>query len=158
MNLLRKIIFLFISILCLVSSGQGMAQHDHHHETQSPDVRVAVEFPVMMKDHTLTSMRDHLLALAEIQEAIGSSQYDKAASIAENRLGLTALKSHHAFENSQFMPKEMQEIGSQMHRHASQFAVEVQNAGATGDLKLAMLALSKTTQTCVACHAGYRLK
>jgi hypothetical protein len=45
-----------------------------------------------------------------------------------------------------------------MHRNASKFAIEVQNTGATGDLKPALLALSKTTQACVACHAGYKLK
>jgi hypothetical protein len=52
----------------------------------------------------------------------------------------------------------MQDVGTQMHRNASKFAIEVQNTGATGDLKPALLSLSKTTQACVACHAGYKLK
>jgi cytochrome c556 len=56
------------------------------------------------------------------------------------------------------MPKGMQEIGTQMHRSASKFAIEVQNSSATGDVRPALLALSKTMQACVACHAGYRLK
>ena len=56
------------------------------------------------------------------------------------------------------MPKDMQDIGTQMHRSASKFAIEVQNPGATGDIKLALIALSETTQACVACHAGYKLK
>ena len=111
-----------------------------------------------MKDHTLASMRDHLLAISQIQEAIGTGQYDTAASIAETRLGQTALKAHHAKENSAYMPKGMQELGTQMHRTASQFAIEIQSASATGDIKPAMLLLSKTTQACVACHAGYKLK
>ena len=38
------------------------------------------------------------------------------------------------------------------------FAIEIQNSSATGDIKPAMIALSKITQVCVACHAGYKLK
>ena len=147
-------------VICssLAISSLALAQHDHGHGAPTADTRVAVEYPPAMKEHTLTSMRDHLLALSQIQEAMGNGQYDKAAQIAETRLGQTALKSHNAYENSKFMPKGMQEIGTQMHRSASKFAIEVQNSGATGDVKPALIALSKTTQACVACHAGYRLK
>jgi cytochrome c556 len=56
------------------------------------------------------------------------------------------------------MPKGMQDIGTAMHRSASRFAIEAQNSAATGDLKPALLALSRTTQACVACHAAYRLE
>ena len=147
---------LFIAGMAVI--GFAFAQHNHGHEAALTDTRVAVEFPGSMKEHILTNMRDHLLAVSQIQEAIGNGQYDKAAQIAENRLGQTALKTHNAYENSKFMPKGMQEIGTQMHRSASKFAIEVQNSGATGDIKPAMLALSKTTQACVACHAAYKLK
>ena len=122
------------------------------------DNRVPVDFPAPMQKHILANMRDHLLAISQIQEAIGKGEYDKASDIAENRLGQTALKTHGAYENSKFMPKGMQEIGSTMHRNASKFAIEIQNTSATGDIKPAIIALSKTTQACVACHAGYRLK
>jgi len=153
MNRLKVIIF-----SSLVISGLSFAQHDHGHGAPSADTRVAVEYPPAMKEHTLTSMRDHLLVLSQIQEAMGDGQYDKAAQIAETRLGQTALKAHNAYESSKFMPKGMQDIGTQMHRSASKFAIEVQNSGATGDVKPALIALSKTTQACVACHAGYKLK
>lgn len=156
MNKLSTIIFLAISNI--VMSNFALAQHDHSHVTSAEDSRIAVEFPESMKQHTLTSMRDHLLAISQIQEAIGNGQYDQAAHIAETRLGQSALKSHHALESSKFMPKGMQDIGSQMHRSASKFAVEVQNSSATGDVKQALLALSKTTQSCVACHSAYKLK
>lgn len=143
---------------CFTISSIAFAQHNHGHGALPADTRVAVEYPPAMKEHTLTSMRDHLLAISQIQEALGNGQYDRAAEIAETRLGQTALKAHNANENSKFMPKGMQDIGNQMHRSASKFAVEIQNSGATGDLKPALLALSKTTQACVACHAGYKLK
>ena len=157
MNKLKIISLVLLLISGMAISGYVVAQH-HGHEALTADTRVAVEFPAPMKEHILTNMRDHLLAISQIQEAMGNGKFDKAAEIAENRLGQTALKTHNAYENSKFMPKGMQEIGNQMHRSASKFAIEVQNSGATGDMKPAMLALGKTTQACVACHAGYKLK
>ena len=157
MNKLKIISLVFPLISGIAISGYVFAQH-HGHEALVADTRVAVEFPAPMREHILTNMRDHLLAISQIQEAMGNGKFDKAAEIAENRLGQTALKTHNAYENSKFMPKGMQEIGNQMHRSASKFAIEVQNSGATGDLKPALIALSKTTQACVACHAGYKLK
>lgn len=134
------------------------AQHEHIHSAPTTDNRIVADFPPAMQQHILSNMRDHLLAISEIQEAIGKGNYDKAADIAETRLGQTALKTHGAYENSKYMPKGMQEIGSTMHRNASKFAIEIQNTSATGDVKPAMIALSKTTQACVACHAGYKLR
>ena len=122
------------------------------------DNRVAVDFPALMKEHILTNMRDHLQTISLIQEAMGKGQYDKAAQLAEDRLGMNTLKLHGAYENSKFMPKGMQEAGTAMHRNASKFAIEVQNTAATGNIKPALIALGNTTQACVACHAGYKLK
>jgi hypothetical protein len=122
------------------------------------DTRSAVKFPAAMKQHTLANMRDHLLAIAQIQEALAAGKYDLAATTAEKRLGMTSLVDHDAAHQAKFMPKGMQDIGTAMHRSASQFAVEAQNASATGDLPKALSALSRVTQSCVACHAGYRLE
>lgn len=158
MNKFKTFIFSCVVISGLSIFSFAFAQHQHSHDSSPIDTRVAVEYPPAMKEHTLANMRDHLLAISQIQEAIGNEQYDKAAEIAETRLGQTALKAHNAYENSKFMPKGMQEMGNQMHRSASKFAIEIQNSGATGDIKPAMIALSKTTQSCIACHAGYKLK
>ncbi len=103
-------------------------------------------------------MRDHLLALQEIQQALAAGSYERASSIAENRLGMTSLKSHGAHDVAKFMPEGMQAIGTQMHRSASRFAVEATNAGVTGDVKPALGALAAVTAQCVACHAGYRMR
>jgi hypothetical protein len=113
-----------------------------------------------MQSHTLTNMRDHLLALREIQEALSRSQFDQASDIAEQQLGMSSLKLHGVHEVAQFMPKGMQEAGTAMHRSASQFATVAKDAPATGDLKPALAALARLNQTCVACvacHAAYRL-
>ena len=53
------------------------------------------------------------------------------------------------------MPQGMQDIGTQMHKAASRFALEATNAGATGDMRKALTALAEVTSQCVACHAAY---
>ena len=103
-------------------------------------------------------MRDHLLALQEIQEALGRGQEDAAGRIAEQRLGMSSLGLHGAQEVAKYMPQGMQNVGTEMHRNASRFALAAQNAGVTGDLKPALEALSKVTAACVGCHAAYRLQ
>lgn len=122
-----------------------------------PDTRELVQFPEPLRDHTLASMRDHLLTLQRIQEALATGKYDEAAKLAEARLGLSSFGLHQAHEVAKYMPKGMAEAGTAMHRAASRFAVAAQTAGATGDIKPAVEALSQVTLACVSCHAGYRL-
>lgn len=148
--------------LGLLLVGVGVAQqhtHRHGHVARSAgDTRQLVHFPDELREHTLANMRDHLLALQEIQEALARKQEDKAAQIAEERLGLSSLTLHGAHEVAKYMPQGMQDAGTEMHKSASRFAIEAQNAGVTGDLRPALDALSKVTAQCVGCHAGYRLK
>jgi hypothetical protein len=148
----------------LVAGVLALAQHQHgSHEAQtghamSEDRRVPVTFPPQLREHTLVNMRDHLLALAQIQEALARGAYDEAGRIAEQRLGMTSLVAHNAHEAAKYMPQGMQDAGTAMHRGASRFAVELQKTAVTEDLKPALAALAETTQACVACHAGYRLQ
>ncbi|MEJ2175616.1 MAG: hypothetical protein P8Y76_12100 [bacterium] len=156
--------------LCLAASGLlgtaylALAQHQHEsHGAQTDhaapdDRRVIVKFPDQLRAHTLANMRDHLLALAQIQDALATGAFDEAGRIAEQRLGMTSLVAHNAHEAAQYMPQGMQDAGTAMHRGASRFAVELQKTAVTDDLKPALAALAETTRACVACHAGYRLK
>jgi cytochrome c556 len=123
----------------------------------STDPRKLVKMPDMMQNHMKQNMRDHLLALSEIEEALGASQYARAADIAEHRLGMSSLDEHGASHMAGFMPKEMQAIGTEMHHAASRFAVSVRNAEVNGDLRPAMTDLAKVSRQCVACHAGFRI-
>jgi hypothetical protein len=158
---------------CLLVAPLANAQHMHSEPPAEPaasassadhaahgagDARQWVRFPGPMAQHQLANMRDHLLALAQIQDALARSNWDQAAQIAENRLGMTSLKAHGAHEASKYMPQGMQDIGTAMHHGASRFAIEAQSASASGDLKPALAALALTTQACVACHAAYRLQ
>jgi hypothetical protein len=120
------------------------------------DVRQLVKMPAPMTQHMLSNMRDHLLAITEIQRALGTGEYQRAADIAEQRIGLSSLESHGASHMAPFMPKPMQDIGTQMHKAASQFALVAQETGADANVARAVGALSSVTEQCVACHAAYR--
>jgi hypothetical protein len=162
-----KRIFAPIALLSfVVVGGYSLAwgQHNQHSGSghgavsSGTDDRELVRFPDALREHTLANMRDHLLALQEIQEALARGQEDVASRIAERRLGMSSLSLHGAHDVAKYMPQSMQDIGTEMHRSASRFAVEVQNSGATADLRPALEALSKVTAACVSCHAAYRLQ
>ncbi len=121
------------------------------------DSRIRVKLPDMMQQHMLSNMRDHLLALQEITQYLADQQYDMAAEVAENRLGMSSLQLHGAEHMGKFMPAEMGTIGTNMHKAASQFALAAKDAEVEGGLNLAFSALSKVMQQCVACHKGYRV-
>jgi hypothetical protein len=153
-------------LLAIVSFGGYVllaAAQQHQHEMSAPstnqaDARQRVTFPEPMRVHTIANMRDHLLSLQEIDVALSRNDFDKAASIAEKRLGMSSLELHGAAHIAPYMPQGMQEIGTQMHRAASQFAVAAQNASVSNDLRPALAALGAVMQQCVACHAAYRLQ
>jgi len=106
------------------------------------DARQSVSMPEMMQTHMRANMRDHLLAISEIQTALAAGQYDVAAEIAELRLGMSSLDAHGARHMAGFMPDGMQTIGTAMHHAASRFAATAQEAAVTNDLAGALGALS----------------
>jgi len=146
----------------LAATGAEQPNHDMHEQhamQHAPaDSRPLVELPEQMRLHMLSNMRDHLLALQQIQDALANERFDEAAQIAEARLGMTSLELHGAHDVAPYMPKQMRTIGSGMHRAASQFAVTAGDAAATGDSKSALAALANVTAQCVACHEGFRVQ
>lgn len=149
-----------VPAMLLLAAGCAATEHAGHarHEAPATDGRVAVDFPEPLRTHTLANMRDHLLALQEIQQALAGGAYDRAAAVAETRLGMTSLHAHGAHDVAKFMPGGMQAMGTAMHRAASRFAVAAADAGATGDFRKALGALADVMAQCVACHAAYRMK
>lgn len=134
-------------------------QHEQHTAQQAPsDTRPLVQLPEQMRLHMLSNMRDHLLALQQIQDALANERFDDAAQIAEQRLGMTSLELHGAHDVAPYMPAPMRKIGSGMHRAASQFAIAAGDAAASGDVKPALAALADVTAQCVACHEGFRVQ
>lgn len=118
------------------------------------DSRQLVKMPLMMQNHMLLNMRDHLMAIKEITQYLAQEEFDKAAEVSEMRLGMSSMNSHGASHMSQVMPKEMVQIGTSMHKNATKFALIAQE----GELKPALMALSELTKSCIACHEGYRIK
>jgi hypothetical protein len=159
----RLLLIASVSGAIVLVGNMAIAQHQGHqhhkrHDTTATDTRVLVKFPPKLVEHTLANMRDHLRTLQEINNALAQGQYDKAAKIAEGRLGMSSLRLHGAHEVAKYMPQGMQDAGTAMHRAASRFAIEVQNAAVTDDLKPALAVLGEVMSACVGCHAGYRLK
>lgn len=157
-----RILTMALAVVGASSYGLLAGAQTHQHEMAAPagthgDGRQLVQFPEPMRLHTITSMRDHLLALQEIDMALSRNDFDKAASVAEGRLGMSSLELHGAAHIAPYMPQGMQDIGTQMHRSASRFAVEAQNASVSSDVRPALAALGTVMQQCVACHATYRL-
>jgi hypothetical protein len=138
---MRTVGFILLAICC--SSAAGAA-----------DSRELVRLPEMMQEHMLANMRDHLRTLDEILGDVAEDQWDRAADVAEHRLGMSSLAAHDARHMAEFMPQAMQAMGLNMHRAASRFAVTVQE----GDRTAACRGLRAITAACVACHAAYRVR
>ena len=161
-----------VTALVLGSAAFGQSEHHMHHHMQHgaaaamdhgpahapEDLRTLVELPDELRLHMLANMRDHLLALQQIQEALAGDEFETAAKIAEQRLGMTSLQRHGAHAVGPFMPETMRMTGTAMHRAASQFAVTASDASATGDVRPALADLARVTAQCVACHEGVRVQ
>lgn len=137
-----------ISIALLFSLVLGVCSTAYANE----DKRQFVAMPKMMQKHQLANMRDHLMAINEILLNMGKDELDKAAEIAETRLGMSSLSTHGASHMAKVMPKGMSAIGTSMHKAASRFALIAEE----GDALPAYKALQTVTAACVACHAGYK--
>lgn len=125
-----------------------------HHQAS----RIDVVFPASLKRQTLSSMRKHLQGLAEIQQALADRKFGEAAEIATMTLGMSSMHGDQMAEEAKYMPRGMRKMGALMHQRAAEFALSAQDASATGDVRPPLRALSRLTETCVACHAVYRLR
>jgi cytochrome c556 len=138
-----RMLILLTLLTCLCSSS-ALAE----------DTRQLVKLPAMMQAHMLANMRNHLETLDMILGYLAQGELDRAADTAESRLGMSSLETHDAKHLAQFMPKEMQAIGTNMHHAASRFVLKAQE----GDTLAAYNALHTITANCVACHAAYRIR
>jgi len=143
------------------TTGGERQTHEQHSalvaDGAQGDSRELVKFPEPMRLHTIASMRDHLLALQQIDVALSKGDFEAASRVAEQRLGMTSLETHGASHLAPYMPKGMQDIGTEMHHAASRFAVEAENASVSNDVRPALAALGAVMTQCVACHSAYRL-
>ncbi len=147
----------------LGSAAAADAHRQMHEQMQmgggaAPESRQFVEFPASLLQQELTHMRQHLVILGQLQADLSKGDYSEAATLAEQNLGMSSLSLHGAEQVAKYMPQGMREIGTAMHQAASRFAIAAANAGATGDVRPALAALSDVTRQCAACHTTYRLR
>ena len=141
--MIKKIIIL--ASICVFSSSIADAQEDP---------REFVAFPPELQLKMMSNMRDHMAALSEILADMAYDDLNKAADVAEHRLGLSARHSHNTAGLAKYMPQGMRQAGFNMHSAASSFA----QIAKKGDAEAAYEALSEVTSACVECHAGYRIR
>ena len=152
-----------VPLLASVSLMSAWAQTPHGHSphaahTTNPDTRQLVKFPPRLERNTLATMRKHLQGLAEVQQALAERHFDQAAQVATMTLGMSSMRGDQADEEAKYMPPDMKKLGMQLHQRAEEFALAAQEAAVTGDTHKPLLLLSRMMQTCVACHATYRLR
>jgi alpha-acetolactate decarboxylase len=132
-----------------------------HNQPVRSDNRQLVKLPAMMQEHMLANMRDHLLALGEMLDALAQGKVDVAGKIAESRLGMSSLEAHGASHMAQFMPEGMRATGTAMHRAASRFVTIARDAelepGIEAQHKV-YSALGDIITNCNACHQAYRIR
>ena len=145
--------------------AQPMPMHPGSMRADSPatasaarDGRVPVAFPPALKREVLATMRMHLRGLAQIQQAMAQGRYDEAARFASMTLGMASMHGEQARREARYMPPGMRALGQRLHMQAGRFALAAQDATATGDTRKPQQLFGQMMQTCVACHASYRLK
>jgi hypothetical protein len=175
----RLLTFVAAGAIAVVATA-ATAQHMHMMDSggapavSSADSRVLMHFPAMMQTQMLKNMRDHVETLDAIMSAVAGGDYAKASTIAKERLGLDSPSAAGCKPTvagakpppsdsmdammAQYMPSPMRAIGLSMHTAASDFADVAARADATHDTSAVLLALSRITPNCVACHTAYRLR
>ena len=146
-------------------------KHQNHMAMSMPDDRQAVQFPPEMQANFLRNMRDHMQTLDGIILALAAGDNTAAAKLAAERLGLdspsaagckpkpagqSAIPEPGSMDEmmAKHMPEPMRNVGLSMHAAASDFA----RTAAARDNTATLTALSKITQSCVACHSAFRLR
>lgn len=126
-------------------------QHDMsmHHNMSMMDTRTSLNMPAEMKQHQLSNMREHTEAVQSIIGLISENKFEEASKIAHAKLGLNPemQKMCSSFGNEKFMT-----LGMAFHKSGDDLGDALQ----TKDVKASLIALNKTMQYCVECHATYR--
>ncbi len=125
-------------------------------ESQFMDLRSYVEMPEKARQILQEDMLDHLAVLNEINRYLAENDLPAAADVAENGMGRSLLSKYQDEEMrpGRHMPKEMREIGWELHDAAAQLVT----AARQGNMKKTLLAYQRITGACVACHYSYRIR
>jgi cytochrome c556 len=117
-----------------------------------------VEMPEFAEKHLMKLMRGHLGALQGITQLLSQHKYEKAADLAEERLGMSSVEIHFEKYVGKYMPKDMRAHAEGMHEAATRFAADARIAAKGGELDKALASMSIVIKQCVACHSAYRVR
>jgi len=125
-------------------------------QEQFTDLRTLVEIPDKARQVLHEDMLDHLAVLSEINRYLAENDLPAAAEVAETGMGRSLLAKYQDkdMRPGRYMPKEMREIGWELHNAANEFATMARK----GDLKKTLLAYHRISSACVACHYSYRTR
>ena len=144
-------IFTVLSVYGANMSNDMMSAHSmmQHNGASFSDKRVSLGLPQFAKNRQLANMREHLKAVNDIVKFIALGNFDKASSIAKNKLGLTdaMLKECKKFDREDF-----KSLGFAFHKSANKLAKVLK----TKDTKQSLTALSNTLGYCVSCHDTFK--
>jgi hypothetical protein len=123
---------------------------------QFTDFRTLVEIPEKPRLILMEDMLDHLAVLNEINRFLAANDLRSAAEVAETGMGRSLLSKYQDQEMrpGKYMPKEMREIGWELHNAAAEFSMVARQ----GNLQKTMTAYQRITAACVACHYSYRIR
>lgn len=138
-----KSVVLFCALAMLVTTTAGRSQ---------------VEMPEFAEKHLMKMMRGHLGALQGITHLLSQHEYEKAADVAEQRLGMSSVEIHFQKYVGKYLPKDMRAQAEGMHEAATGFAATARKAAKGNELDKALESLSKVINRCVSCHSAYRVR
>jgi hypothetical protein len=150
---MRQIAFSVLVLAGVAGFNTAMAAEEmmHHgdHHMAGMDTRISLGLPAPMKQHQLTNMREHVVAIQAIVGLIADSKFEDAAKIAHKQLGLSPEMQSMCsmFENDKFKA-----LGFAFHQSGDDLGDVLQ----TRDVHASLRALNKTMGYCVECHSTYR--
>ena len=118
------------------------------------DLRTLVEMPENVRMILQGDMLDHLAVMNEINRHLSENDLRSAADVAAAGMGPNLLSKYQNADMrpGKYMPLEMREIGWELHKAATRFAIVARQ----GNWQKTLLAYQHITSACVACHYSFR--
>ena len=160
---LRKLFTLLVLVALSVPLAVNSAAPNSNKDTVGDelekhftDLRTFVEMPEKAGQILQEDMLDHLAVLNEINRYLSEDKLSSAAEVAETGMGQSLLSKYQDedMRPGRYMPKEMREIGWELHNAATEFA----KVPREGKMKKTLIAYHRITSACVACHYRSRTR
>ncbi|MCW8891577.1 MAG: hypothetical protein OQL20_13035, partial [Sedimenticola sp.] len=118
----------------------------------SPDGRMAIELTEDERSLVLTEMRDFLISVQTITEAITNEDMEMATKAAR-KVG-SAAQGAVPLSLVSKLPNEFKKLGFDTHQQFDQIGLDAEQLG---DGSHTLKQLGHLMKNCISCHAGYKL-